>query len=35
MTTCRGVITGRLLVSTAIMPQLHPLPAPEKTQALE
>lgn len=35
MITCRGVITGKLLVSTAIIPQLHPLPAPETTQALE
>lgn len=26
MTACRGVISGRLLMSTAIMPQLHPLP---------
>jgi len=28
MITCRGVITGKLLMSTAIIPQLHPLPAP-------
>jgi CopG family nickel-responsive transcriptional regulator len=27
MICCRGVISGKLLMSTAIMPQLHPLPA--------
>ena len=27
MITCRGVSTGRLLMSAAIIPQLHPLPA--------
>ena len=27
MITCRGVVTGKLLMSTAIIPQLHPLPA--------
>lgn len=27
MITCRGVISGKLLMSTAILPQLHPLPA--------
>ncbi len=26
MITCRGVVTGKLLMSTAIIPQLHPLP---------
>lgn len=26
MTACRGVISGKLQMSTAIMPQLHPLP---------
>lgn len=26
MISCRGVISGKLLMSTAIMPQLHPLP---------
>jgi CopG family nickel-responsive transcriptional regulator len=26
MTTCRGVRSGKLLMSTAIIPQLHPLP---------
>lgn len=26
MITCRGVISGKLLMSTAIIPQLHPLP---------
>ncbi len=26
MRTCRGVISGRLLMSTAIIPQIHPLP---------
>jgi CopG family nickel-responsive transcriptional regulator len=26
MITCRGVITGKLLMSTAIIPQVHPLP---------
>ena len=30
MITCRGVITGKLLMSAAIIPQLHPLPALEK-----
>lgn len=32
MTTCRGVITGKLLMSTAIIPQLHPLPAANNDQ---
>lgn len=32
MVTCRGVITGKLLMSTAIIPQLHPLPAPSTGQ---
>ena len=27
MITCRGVISGKLLMSTAILPQVHPLPA--------
>ena len=27
MITCRGVISGKLLMSTAIIPQLHPLPS--------
>jgi CopG family nickel-responsive transcriptional regulator len=27
MITCRGVNTGKLLMSTAIIPQVHPLPA--------
>jgi CopG family nickel-responsive transcriptional regulator len=26
MIACRGVITGRLLMSTSIIPQVHPLP---------
>ena len=26
MITCRGVISGKLLMSSAIIPQLHPLP---------
>lgn len=26
MITCRGVVSGKLLMSTAIIPQLHPLP---------
>ena len=26
MITCRGIISGKLLMSAAIMPQLHPLP---------
>lgn len=30
MITCRGVITGKLLMSAAIMPPLHPLPAQEE-----
>lgn len=29
MIACRGVITGKLLMSAAIMPQLHPLPVAE------
>jgi len=33
MITCRGVITGKLLMSTAIIPQLHPLPAAQKQPA--
>jgi len=32
MTTCRGVRSGKLLMSTAIIPQLHPLPETEMTQ---
>ena len=27
-TTCRGVITGRLQLTAAIIPQVHPLPEP-------
>lgn len=27
MITCRGVISGKLLMSAAILPQLHPLPS--------
>lgn len=27
MISCRGVISGKLLMSAAIMPQLHPLPS--------
>jgi CopG family transcriptional regulator, nickel-responsive regulator len=30
MITCRGVITGKLLMSTAIIPQVHPLPVSQK-----
>jgi len=30
MVTCRGVITGKLLMSTAIIPQLHPLPTADE-----
>jgi CopG family nickel-responsive transcriptional regulator len=30
MTTCRGVITGKLLMSTAIIPQVHPLPVAQE-----
>ncbi|NNJ50103.1 MAG: nickel-responsive transcriptional regulator NikR, partial [Gammaproteobacteria bacterium] len=26
MITCRGIISGKLLMSAAILPQLHPLP---------
>ena len=29
MISCRGVMTGKLVMSAAIMPQLHPLPAVE------
>lgn len=32
MITCRGVVTGKLLMSTAIIPQLHPLPENESKQ---
>ena len=27
MITCRGIISGKLLMSAAILPQLHPLPS--------
>jgi len=30
MITCRGVITGKLLMSTAIIPQVHPLPVSQR-----
>lgn len=33
MITCRGVITGKLLMSTAIIPQVHPLPVAQKQPA--
>ena len=29
MITCRGVLSGKLIMSTAIIPQIHPLPAAE------
>ena len=32
MTTCRGVHSGKLLMSTAIIPQLHPLPVADMKQ---
>jgi len=32
MITCRGVISGKLLMSTAIIPQLHPLPVSSDNQ---
>jgi CopG family nickel-responsive transcriptional regulator len=32
MTTCRGVRSGKLLMSTAIIPQLHPLPETDMKQ---
>ena len=32
MTTCRGVRSGKLLISTAIIPQLHPLPEADMKQ---
>ncbi|MDX1334678.1 MAG: nickel-responsive transcriptional regulator NikR [Gammaproteobacteria bacterium] len=32
MTTCRGVRSGKLLMSTAIIPQLHPLPEADMKQ---
>ncbi len=32
MTTCRGVHSGKLLMSTAIIPQLHPLPEADLKQ---
>jgi CopG family nickel-responsive transcriptional regulator len=35
MTTCRGVISGKLLMSTAIIPQLHPLPVSGDNQEAE
>ena len=33
MTTCKGVHTGQLLMSAAIMPPLHPLPEKGNTSA--
>lgn len=33
MNACRGVISGRLLMSAAILPQLHPLPAEHNQKA--
>lgn len=33
MTTCRGVRSCKLLMSTAIIPQLHPLPETDMKQA--
>jgi len=30
MITLRGVITGRMQLMAAIIPQLHPLPVPKK-----
>ena len=29
---CRGVISGQLQMSTALLPQVHPLPAPEEIE---
>lgn len=33
MITCRGVTSGKLLMSTVILPQLHPLPAVDDESA--
>lgn len=33
MITCRGVITGKLLMSTSIIPQVHPLPEAAATKS--
>ena len=30
MESCRGVISGKLQLSTAILPQVHPLPENEE-----
>lgn len=30
MITCRGVVSGKLLMSAAILPQLHPLPMTDR-----
>lgn len=35
MITCRGVISGKLLMSTAIIPQLHPLPVAYDEQKMK
>jgi len=35
MISCKGVVTGRLLMSASIMPPLHPLPDKEKTYEYE
>lgn len=32
MESCRGVITGKLQLSTAILPQVHPLPENDKSE---
>lgn len=33
MSSCKGVLSGRLQLSTALMPQLHPLPSDEAASA--
>lgn len=35
MMSCKGVVTGRLLMSASIMPPLHPLPDHEKNYEYE
>ncbi len=35
MESCRGVISGKLQLSTAILPQVHPLPDNEKVKEIK
>ncbi len=35
MLTCRGVINGKLQLTTAILPQVHPLPVPQAENSTE